>query len=107
MLANAPAAKAACEQEGFLGSLCETAARFCPIGTLPAQGQILSIGQNQGLYSLLHTTYGGDGQTTFALPDLRAPRSLWTHVYNGMWPEQTLTCIMVDFNRYGRYPPRQ
>lgn len=36
-----------------------------------AQGQILSIAQNQALFSLLGTTYGGNGQTTFALPDLR------------------------------------
>ena len=36
-----------------------------------AGGQILSIAQNQALFSLLGTTYGGDGQTTFALPDLR------------------------------------
>ncbi len=35
------------------------------------EGQLLSISQNQSLYSLLGTTYGGDGRTTFALPDLR------------------------------------
>ena len=41
-------------------------------GGLPAQGQILPINQNQALFSLLGTVYGGNGQTTFALPDLRA-----------------------------------
>jgi microcystin-dependent protein len=42
-----------------------------------ANGQILSISQNQALFSLLGTTYGGNGTTTFALPDLRdvAPKS--------------------------------
>ncbi|MBM7510063.1 hypothetical protein JOE61_003877 [Nocardioides salarius] len=40
-------------------------------GGLPARGQLLSISQNQALFSLLGTTYGGDGRTTFALPDLR------------------------------------
>ena len=39
---------------------------------LPARGQLLSINQNQALFSLLGTMYGGDGITTFALPDLTA-----------------------------------
>jgi len=45
---------------------------------VPAQGQILPIVTNQALFALLGTTYGGDGQTTFALPDLRglAPNNL-------------------------------
>jgi hypothetical protein len=38
----------------------------------PADGRLLSIGQNQALFALIGTMYGGDGQTTFALPDLRA-----------------------------------
>ena len=39
---------------------------------MPANGQILQINQNTALFSLLGTTYGGNGSTTFALPDLRA-----------------------------------
>jgi microcystin-dependent protein len=44
---------------------------------VPANGRILPINLNQALFSLLGTTYGGDGRTTFALPDLRdvAPKS--------------------------------
>ncbi len=42
-----------------------------PGGYLPCEGQALSIGSNQALFSLLGTTYGGDGTSTFALPDLR------------------------------------
>jgi microcystin-dependent protein len=38
---------------------------------LPASGQLLPISQNTALFALIGTTYGGDGQTTFALPDLR------------------------------------
>jgi hypothetical protein len=47
-------------------------------GATPAEGQILPINQNQAIFSLLGTTYGGDGVTTFALPDLRgaAPNGL-------------------------------
>lgn len=44
---------------------------FAPKGWAFCQGQILSIAQNTALFSLLGTTYGGNGQTTFALPDLR------------------------------------
>ncbi|MGN8244960.1 phage tail protein [Cellulomonas soli] len=44
---------------------------FVPKGWAPCQGQLLPINQNQALFSLLGTMYGGNGQTTFALPDLR------------------------------------
>lgn len=44
---------------------------FAPKGWAQCDGQLLSIDQNQSLYSLLGTMYGGDGRTTFALPDLR------------------------------------
>lgn len=44
---------------------------FAPRGWAQCNGQILPINQNQALFSLLGTTYGGNGQTTFALPDLR------------------------------------
>lgn len=45
---------------------------------IPANGQVLPINQNQALFALLGTTYGGNGRTTFALPDLRsaAPNGL-------------------------------
>jgi len=41
---------------------------FCPKGWAPMNGQILSISQNTALFALVGTTYGGNGQTTFALP---------------------------------------
>src|SRR5256885_14733844 len=44
---------------------------FAPKGWAECNGQLLPINQNQALFSLLGTTYGGNGQTTFALPDLR------------------------------------
>lgn len=47
------------------------AGNFAPRGWMFCWGQILSIAQNTALFSLLGTTYGGNGQTTFALPDLR------------------------------------
>jgi microcystin-dependent protein len=45
---------------------------FAPQGWALCNGQLLPIAQNQALFSLLGTTYGGDGRTTFALPDLRS-----------------------------------
>jgi microcystin-dependent protein len=55
----------------FLGAIILVPYNFAPRGYAFCQGQILSIAQNTALFSLLGTTYGGNGQTTFALPDLR------------------------------------
>jgi microcystin-dependent protein len=55
----------------FLSELRMLSFAFPPKGWALCNGQILSINQNQALFSLLGTTYGGNGQTTFALPDLR------------------------------------
>jgi microcystin-dependent protein len=57
--------------EPFLGELRMMSFNFPPQGWALANGQFLPIAQNQALFSLLGTTYGGNGQTTFALPDLR------------------------------------
>ncbi len=57
--------------EPFIGQLMTVPYNFPPRGWAFCQGQILSIAQNTALFSLLGTTYGGNGQTTFALPDLR------------------------------------
>jgi microcystin-dependent protein len=57
--------------EPFIGQITLFAGNFAPRGWALCQGQILSIAQNTALFSILGTTYGGNGQTTFALPDLR------------------------------------
>ncbi len=57
--------------EPLLASIQLFAGNFAPRGWAFCQGQILSIAQHTALFSLLGTTYGGNGQTTFALPDLR------------------------------------
>ena len=57
--------------ETFLGEIRMFAGNFAPTGWAFCQGQLLPIAQNQALFSLLGTTYGGNGRTTFALPDLR------------------------------------
>src|SRR6266571_5281659 len=55
----------------FLAEIKIISWNFAPPGWAFANGQLLPINQNQALFSLLGTTYGGDGRTTFALPDLR------------------------------------
>ncbi len=57
--------------EPFLAQIILFAGNFAPRGWAFCQGQLLPISQNSALFSLLGTTYGGDGRTTFALPDLR------------------------------------
>ena len=57
--------------DSYLASVEMFAGNFAPRPTTMAHGQILPINQNQALFSLLGTTYGGDGRTSFALPDLR------------------------------------
>jgi microcystin-dependent protein len=57
--------------EPFLGQLCLFSFTVIPKGWAPCQGQLLQISQNQALFALLGTTFGGDGRTTFGLPDLR------------------------------------
>src|SRR5262249_13625812 len=62
----------------YLGEVMAFAGDFAPSGWALCQGQLLSIAQNTALFALLGTTYGGDGRTTFALPDLRGRTVLGT-----------------------------
>ena len=57
--------------EPFVGEIMLFAGNYAPRGWAVCDGQLLAISQNDALFSLLGTTYGGDGRTTFALPDLR------------------------------------
>jgi microcystin-dependent protein len=67
--------------EPFLSEIRIMSFGFAPRGWALCNGQFLPINQNQALFSLLGTTYGGNGQTTFALPDLRARTPI--HIGNG------------------------
>lgn len=67
--------------EPFLAEVKIVGFNFAPRGWAYCDGQILPISQNQSLYSLLGTTYGGDGRTNFALPDLRGRTPI--HVGDG------------------------
>ena len=67
--------------EPFLAEIRIVGFNFAPRGWAFCDGQILPINQNQSLYSLLGTNYGGDGRTSFALPDLRGRTPI--HVGDG------------------------
>jgi microcystin-dependent protein len=58
-------------QDAFLGEIMWVAFTFAPRSFANCDGQLMPIAQNTALFSLLGTTYGGDGRTTFALPDMR------------------------------------
>ncbi|GHA13489.1 tail Collar domain-containing protein [Arenicella chitinivorans] len=68
--------------EPFLAEVRMVGFNFAPRGWAFCDGQILPINQNQSLYSLLGTTYGGDGRSSFALPDLRGRVPM--HTDNGV-----------------------
>ncbi len=56
----------------FIGEIRMFAGNFAPVGWAFCNGAIIPIDQNDALFNLIGTTYGGDGQTTFALPDLQS-----------------------------------
>jgi microcystin-dependent protein len=67
--------------EPFMGEVKIFSFNYAPVGWAQCNGQFLPINQNQALFSLLGTMYGGNGVTTFALPDLRGRVPM--HIGNG------------------------
>ena len=59
----------------FVGETRTFAFAFAPQGWLPCDGRLLPIGENEALFQLIGTTYGGDGEETFALPQAAGPVS--------------------------------
>ena len=64
------------QAESFIGQVTAFPYTFCPRGWAEADGRLLEIRTNTALFSLLGTNYGGDGRTTFGLPDLRGKLSM-------------------------------
>lgn len=78
--------------EPFLGQIQLFTFGWPPVGWMTCEGQTLQISQNQALFSLLGPKFGGNGTTTFCLPDLRS-----ANLANG-----SVFCIAIQ----GFYPPR-
>ena len=72
--------------EPFIGEIKMFGGNFAPRGYAFCQGQLMSIAQNSALFSLLGTTYGGDGQVTFGLPDMRGRSPVGQALAPGLGP---------------------
>ncbi|MCW2495941.1 tail fiber protein [Jatrophihabitans sp.] len=83
----------------FLAELRIISFNFAPKGWALANGQLLPINQNQALFALLGTTYGGDGIRTFALPDLQGRAAMHvsgTHLLGASGGESTHTLSVAE-----------
>jgi microcystin-dependent protein len=72
--------------EPFIGEIIMFAGNFAPRGWAFCDGQLLAINSNQALFSILGTTYGGDGRTTFGLPDMRGRHPIHPGTGPGLSP---------------------
>ena len=84
----------------YVGEIRMFAGNFAPAGWMFCEGQLLPISENETLFQLIGTTYGGDGQSTFALPDLRGRIPIhfgngFTLAENGGVEEVTLTTSQI------------
>jgi len=70
--------------EPFIGQIISVGFNFTPSGWLPCDGSIVAISSYETLYNLIGTTYGGNGTTTFALPDLRGRSPVCIGQGNGL-----------------------
>jgi microcystin-dependent protein len=108
--------------EPLLGQIIMFGGTFAPRGWALCNGQLLAISEYTALFSILGTTYGGDGRTTFALPDLRgrfamhpgqgpglANRRLGekgSAADGGEHPQSGFLCVNFIIALQGIYPPR-
>jgi microcystin-dependent protein len=78
--------------EPFIGQINLFPYNFAPTNWMPCTGQLVPINQNQALFSLLGTNFGGDGTTTFGLPNLQgqapAPNLQYFIAMNGIYPSR-------------------
>jgi microcystin-dependent protein len=86
--ATLDARPAQAQAEPFIGQIMMVGYNFCPRGWAEADGQLLPISSNTALFSLYGTQFGGDGRTTFALPDLRGRAPVHAGSGPGLTPRQ-------------------
>lgn len=106
---------AAAQYEPFIGQIMCVGWNFTPRGWLPTDGRLLPINTNQALFSLLGTQYGGNGETNFALPDLRGRSIVGTGSGPGLTPriigeqfgseQHTLTLAQLPPHRHAVSQP--
>ena len=94
--------------EPFLGEIKMFAGNFAPRGYALCDGQLLQVSQNDALFSLLGTIYGGDGRTTFGLPDMRGRLPIHAGSGPGLTPRplgqkvgaETVTMAVSDMHQH-------
>ncbi len=79
---------AAADVDAYIGDIMMVGFNFCPRNWAELNGQLIPISQNNALFSLIGTTYGGDGITTFALPDMRGRTATQHGQGAGLTPRQ-------------------
>lgn len=87
------------QTEPFIGQISVVAFDFAPKGWMKCEGQLLQISQYTALFSLLGTQYGGNGQTTFALPDLRGRVIAGTGNGTGLSPRSIGETVGTENNQ--------
>lgn len=88
----------------FIGQVANFAGNFAPGGWMVADGSLLSIRDHTALFSILGTTYGGDGRTTFALPDLRGRLAVGAdnlHPLGSVWGSEQVTLTGAQMPAHG------
>jgi hypothetical protein len=87
--------------EPYVGEIMFVGFHFCPQGWFPAEGQVLKISDHVVLFAVLGSRYGGDGRSTFALPDLRGQI-----VDPGNGGEEPKRRILACIAKHGTFPER-
>ena len=82
--------------EGTMGEIRMFAGTFAPRNWAFCDGQLLSVSQNDALFSLLGTQYGGDGRTTFGLPDLRGRSPMIVNWKSKPWQFWTILYLVLS-----------
>lgn len=90
----------------YIGTILQFGFNFPPKGWMTCHGQIMAINTNQALFALLGTTYGGNGVTTFALPDLRKKDKNGNYYQFGQIMEDGTPYIDSSICIQGLFPPR-
>ena len=85
----------------YVGEIRMFAGNFAPVGWMFCSGQLLPISENETLFQLIGTTYGGDGESTFALPDLQSR----TPIHMGTGPDGTTGLVAASTVAFGLRSP--
>jgi microcystin-dependent protein len=103
--------------EPYVGQITSFAFGFCPQGWIEASGQLMTISSNQALYALYGVTYGGNGQTNFALPNLNGRHAAGSGMGPGLSPltqgavvgseTVTLTTMQMPIHRHSFHASSQ